>query len=87
MQRSLWIPDEHWDAANRILQDAGIPTSESGARYLDEADAHLLEYRRMYTSHAIRLTRAPSGMIEHEVRKAADAWREGLGKLFAETLV
>lgn len=81
--------DGYWvDAALRILEERGIRAHNTiYSDGDDDLNAKVVNYRRVYSGHLLHSIRNADDMIEHEVRRVADAWRIELRKLIVEARV
>lgn len=75
-------------AATEILSEHGIKLRNPLHSYEDDArNCTELSYRRLYSYALLRSTYSPDSMVEYEVRRVGDAWRDGLRELIAKAIV
>lgn len=74
-------------AAMKILAEHGIKIRNPLHSVEDhEMNCMVLSYRRLYSMQLLRATYSLDTMVEYEVRRASDAWRDGLRKLIVEAV-
>lgn len=79
---------DQFDSAADILVAAGIGIRRPlTIRDDDPNRCKVVEYRRMYDLTTISSMTFPDSMVEHETRRAADAWRAALRELVVEAVV
>lgn len=76
------------DEAIKILGDRGIQARNAVSVADDDSrDCKIVTYRRLYSMTLLMSVGSPDAMVEHEVRRVGDAWRDELRKLVADAVV